>query len=103
MTLLMPGGPYRVDESPGFQDDWSRGAAEGWINPMADPVTLQAIKRHLSTRPLASGVLPDAPANVRFIYFPRSAASEQGRVMLRFSIIEDDRLVVLEGLVPIPP
>ena len=102
MTLPTRSGRYRVDEGPDFQRDWSRGAAEGWINPMADPVTLQAIKRHLSLRPLASRVLADAPANVRYLSFPRSPVSEQGRVSLIFSIIEDDRRVVLERLRPVP-
>ena len=103
MTPPMRSRRYQVDESLRFRENWSRGVAEGWINPMADPATLQTIRRHLSARPWESGILPGAPANVRIMSFPRSAVSELGRVRLLFSIIEDDRRVVLERLVPIPP
>ena len=95
-------GRYRVDESHQFNQDWSQGVAEGWINPMADPSTLAAIKEILATRPQSGQAQPGLPANVRFYRFPRSAAYDRGRLILRYSVIEDDRAVMLERLIPVP-
>lgn len=101
MALPMGSGRYRVEESPDFGQDWSRGVAEGWINPMADQITLEVIKENLATRPRSGQDQPGLPANVRFYTFPRSAAYDQGRVRLQYSIIEDDRKVMLERLFPV--
>ena len=102
MVLMMGSGHYRVDESHQFNQDWSQGVTEGWINPMADSITLGFIKENLATRPLSGQVQHGLPANVRFYTFPRSAAHNWGHVILRYSIIEDDRTVTLERLFPIP-
>ena len=95
-------GRYRVDESHQFNRDWSQGVTEGWINPMADPSTLAAIKEILATRPQSGQAQPGLPANVRFYRFPRSAVHNRGRLILRYSVIEDDRRVALERLIPVP-
>lgn len=102
MALPMGSGRYRVEESPRFRQDWSQGVAEGWINQMADPITLGVIKENLAVRPRSGQEQPGLPANVRFYRFPRSAVYDQGRVILRYSIIEDDRRVMLERLYPVP-
>lgn len=102
MVLTMESGRYRVEESHQFDQDWSQGVKESWINPMADPSTLAAIKENLATRPLSGQALPGLPANVRFYTFPRSAACDQGHVILWYSIIEDDRTVMLERIFPLP-
>ena len=100
MALPMGSSRYRVEESPHFGQDWSRGVAEGWINAMADHVTLGVIKEHLATKPLSGQDQPGLPVNVRFYTFPRSIAG-QGRIILQYSIIEDDRRVMLERLFPV--
>ena len=102
MVLTMERGRYQVEESHQFGLDWSQGVKEGWINPMADPSTLAAIKEILVTRPQSGQIQPGLPANVRFYTFPRSAAYDQGHVILWYSIIEDDRTVMLERISPFP-
>lgn len=100
MALPMGSVRYRVEESPHFGQDWSRGVAEGWITSTPDASTLQVIKEHLANKPWSGQNLPGLPENVRSNRFPRSVAYDQGRVTLWYSIIEDDRIVVLERIFP---
>lgn len=101
MALHSERNRYRVEQSEEFNRDWEKGVSEGWINPMADPVTLMKIKEILSYRPWASrGIVPGLPANVCTITFPRSAVYELGRVQVVYAIIEDDRVVNLRRLYP---
>lgn len=51
MALHSERNRYRVEQSEEFNRDWEKGVSEGWINPMADPVTLMKIKEILSYRP----------------------------------------------------
>ena len=92
---------YDVRERTGFQSDWARGVSEGWINPMADANTLQALRVHLARSPHAAPVIPGLPDNVRLITFPRSATHSLGRVELRYEIVEDDLKVWLESMDPV--
>ena len=66
---------------------------------MADPSTLAAIKEILATRPQSGQIQPGLPANVRFYHFP-ALPPTTGGVILRYSIIEDDRRVALD--IPVP-
>ncbi len=90
-------GRYSVAERESFQSDWRSGIIEGWINQMADPATLEGIKRRLSEYPMTGALIPGEPDNVRRIGFPRSAANRHGRIEIRYEIIEDDVTVWLLG------
>ena len=92
---------YQVSEREGFNADWERGLAEGWINSMADHVTLQAIKEHLAQSPKAAEPIQGWPENVRIIGFPRSARHESGRLTIEYEIIEDDGIVWLDSIYPV--
>lgn len=95
------GRVYEVLARQSFEVDWSRGVEEGWINPMADPTTLQAVKQVLSRRPRSGARILGEPDNVMAIRFPRSARSEQGRLEISYEILEDDRTVWLEDIRPV--
>ena len=84
------GRRYVVVESDDFDADWERGISEGWINPMADPVTLTVIKEALAYSPWAPSVVPAWPDNMRAIDFPRSAVHPFGRLRITYEIVEDD-------------
>lgn len=101
MASSTPTGPYRIEEDQKFLDDWAKGEDEGWIGP-DDSFRLDFIKANLSFNPLSRLKQEGLPENVRFCTFPRSATHNRGRIMLRYSVIEDDRKVVLECLFPIP-
>ena len=65
---------------------------------MADPLTLDAIKRSLIQLPWAPERIPEWSDNTRAIDFPRSARDPIGRLRIRYEIIEDDREVRLLGI-----
>lgn len=89
------GGGYAVTETVSFEDDWLRGLAEGWINPMVDPPVLETIKDTLARRPNLNNRIPNSPDSLRLIRFPRSARSERGRLEIEYEIVEDDLQVWL--------
>ena len=95
------GSDYRVEERTSITADWQRGVEEGWINSMADPITLQAIKEVLARRPQSGSRVPGEPQNVMAFGFPRSVRSEQGRLEIIFEILEDDLTVWLEHINPV--
>ena len=95
------GSDYRVEERNRFTADWQRGIEEGWINPMADHVTLRAIKEHLAQSPMAAEPIDGWPENMRIIGFPRSARNATGRLMIEYEIIEDDAAVWLDSINPV--
>ena len=98
MALLDRGKSYRVEERATFKSDWEHGVDEGWINPMVHPAVLATICGSiLSTSPLSGQHIPGAPENVRAIGFPRSV-QEPVNTEIRYSIIEDDRIVYLERI-----
>ncbi len=101
--MVPPGGRrrYIVAERESFNSDWQRGVAEGWINPMTDAVVLTAIRDSLSVSPHSAHSVPDLPANVRTVRFPRSARYEQGRLEIEYEILEDDGRVWLARIRPI--
>ena len=94
------GGVYQVLERDSFDADWRRGVEEGWINPMADHVTLQAIKDRLTQLPWAPYPTAEWPNNVRRLTFPRSVADRRDTVDVFYEILEDDRTVWLERILP---
>lgn len=94
-------GVYQVQERGSFDADWRRGIEEGWINSMADPITLQAIKEVLARRPQSGSRVLGEPQNVMAFGFPRSVGSAQGRLEIIFEILEDDRTVWLEHINPV--
>ncbi len=95
------GGVYQVLERASFDADWRRGVEEGWINPMADHVTLQAIKDLLSRTPRTTDTISGWPENIRAIRFPRSIVSQQDPIDIYYVILENDRTVWLERMLPI--
>ena len=94
------GGLYQVLERASFEADWKRGIEEGWINPMADHVTLQAIRDLLSRTPRATESIYGWPENIRTIKFPRSIMYQIDTVSIYYEILEDDRTVWLERILP---
>ena len=100
MALQGPGNRYEVVERESFAADWERGVEEGWINPMADHVTLQIIKERLSDHPWATRPISGWPANARAITFPRSVVNQQDTVDIYYEILEDDGKVWLERILP---
>ncbi len=101
MALPDRGRRYIVSERATFRSDWQRGVAEGWITPIADAVVLAAIRERRSKSPRAARHIAGWPDNVRAIRFPRSASYEQGRVEIRYEILEDDGRVWLERIRPV--
>lgn len=101
--MAPPGGRrrYIVAERESFNSDWRRGVAEGWINPMTDPTVLNTIIEHLSLSPRAARQVSGWPDSIRVIRFPRSAVHEHGRLEIRYEIIEDDRTVWLDRILPV--
>lgn len=100
MQMPGSGSGYRVEERASFAADWQGGVEEGWINPMADHVTLQAIKDRLSHLPWTPNPTPGWPDNVRRLKFPRSVADQRDTVDVIYEILEDDRTVWLERMLP---
>ena len=101
MQMPGSGSGYRVEERVSFAADWQRGVEEGWINPMADHVTLQMIKEVLSRMPRTGGHVRGDPENVLVVSFPRSVRYEQGRSEIIYEVLEDDRTVWLERIRPV--
>lgn len=102
--MQMPGsgsGVYQVLERESFDADWRRGIGEGWINPMADHVTLQAIKDLLSRTPKTTEAISGWPENLRAVRFPRSIEFQQDPIDTYYEILEDYRTVWLERILPI--
>jgi hypothetical protein len=100
MRVQGSGGGYRLEERDSFAADWRRGVETGWINPMADHVTLQAVKERLTHSPWTTNPIPSWPDNVRMIRFPRSVADLRNTVDIYYEILEDDRVVWLERILP---
>ena len=94
------GGVYQVLERESFDADRRRGVEEGWINPMADHVTLQAIKGRLASLPWTPNPTAEWPHNVRRLTFPRSVADRRHTVDIVYEILEDDRTVWPERILP---
>ena len=101
MPLPYRGKRYIVSDRETFQNDWQRGVMEGWINPMTDPTVLGTIREHLAGSPGAAPQIPGLPDNVRVIRFPRSAVHENGRLEIRYEIVEDDGRVWLTAIRPV--
>ena len=95
MTRPDSRGRYAVIETVDFAEDWSRGVAEGWINPMADSVTLRVIKEALERAPWGPSAADGWADNIRAVSFPMSARNPFGRVRIRYEVVEDDREVRL--------
>lgn len=93
MSQPHTGGGYTVIETDNFVADWTRGCAEGWINPMADPVALATIKEVLANSPWKPPATVGWANNIRAIYFPRSVREPAGRLRIRYEVVEDDREV----------
>ena len=92
---------YTVMQSDLFDSDWRLGIREGWINPMADPSTLDYIKGFLAQSPWAPRRIAEWSDNMRAIDFPRSARDPVGKLRIRYEIIEDDQEVSLLSISPI--
>lgn len=92
------GRRYSVITCDEFDADWERGTSDGWINPMADPVTLAAIQEALAYSPWAPRAVPGWPDNMRAIDFPRSAMHPSGRLRVTYEIVEDDGEVRLRSV-----
>ena len=91
-------GTYAVIETHDFAEDWSRGVDEGWINPMADPLMLGAIKQALERAPWGPPTADGWADNIRAINFPMSARNPFGRLRILYEVVEDDREVRLLGV-----
>ncbi len=98
MTRPDSRGRYAVIETVDFAEDWSRGGAEGWINPIADSVTLRVIKEALERAPWGPSAADGWADNIRAVSFPMSARNPFGRVRIRYEVVEDDREVRLLGV-----
>ena len=68
--------------------------------PEADHVTLQAIKGRLANLPWTPNPTAEWPHNVRRLTFPRSVADRRHTVDIVYEILEDDRTVWPERILP---
>ena len=98
MTSANDSDSYHVVQSSAFRADWSAGVAAGWLNPMVHPAQLEFFAHTaLSNIPDMGEQLPGVPVNMRFLRFPRSPYSAN-MIEIAYSVIEDDRTVVLERI-----
>ena len=89
---------YRVIEGGTFGSDWRDGIAAGWINLMVHPAQVEYFTRSvLATTPYVGRQAPGEPANYRTIRFPHTPR-RPGDIEIIYSIVEDDRTVILEKI-----
>ena len=89
---------YRVIESDAFRSSWRGGIAAGWLNQMVHPAQVQHFSRSvLPTMPYFGRQAPGEPANYRAIRFPHTP-HRSSEIEIIYSIIEDDRTVILERI-----
>lgn len=99
MTMATPDSSHRynVRETAQFTAEWRRATLLGYLNPTTDPELLEQVKEWLRENPYMIRQLPGGvPANRRRIRLSSG-------VELWYSIIEDDRVVLLENVLRIDP
>ena len=90
--------PYRIVQSAAFQVDWDTGVAVGWLNPVVHPAQLEYFTHSvLPTMPFFGQPVPSAAVNIRHIRFPRAPGSLDA-IEITYSVVEDDRTVILERI-----
>ncbi len=95
--MTTPDSPYRynVRETAQFTAEWRRATLLGYLNPTDDLALLDQVKEWLREDPYMIGQLPgDVPVNRRRIRLSPG-------VQLWYSIIEDDRVALLENVLRI--
>ena len=94
---------YQVVQSNAFQEAWNDGVAAGWLDPVEHGPNLDFYTNVILPRvPFHSGVpVPDVAANVLAFRFPRSPRSLT-YIEIFYSIVEDDRTVILEDIHLLP-
>ena len=94
---------YRVVRSNAFQKAWDDGVAAGWLDPAEHKLALDFYANViLPQAPFTAGEpVPDAAANVLSFRFPRSLRSLTF-IEIFYSIVEDDRMVILEDIHLLP-
>ncbi len=96
------GDRYRVVQSDAFRSAWDAGVAAGWLDPVEHQASLDFYARTMLLRaPHRGEPVPEIAANVLVIRFPRSLRSLT-YIELFYSIIEDDRTVILEDVNLLP-
>ena len=101
---MLPGAnePYRIIRSASFHSDWSAGIASGWLNPMVHPAQVEYFTSSvLPTVPFHGRQAAGQPPNFRTFRFPHSPRGS-GVIEVVYSMIEDDRTIILEGIRLIP-
>ncbi len=101
--MLSDGGEgYRIVRSNAFQSAWDAGVAAGWLDPIEHAANLDFYVRTMLRRvPYSGEPALDIAANVLAVRFPRSPRALTF-IELFYSIIEDDRIVVLEDINLLP-
>ena len=97
---MLPGAnePYRIIRSADFHSNWSAGVAAGWFNPMVHPAQVEYFTNSvLPTIPLYGSQAAGQPPNFRTFHFPHSPRGS-GVIEIVYSIIEDDRTIILETI-----
>ena len=96
------GEGYRVVLSDAFRLAWDAGVAAGWLDPVDHQASLDFYARTMLLRaPHRGEPVPDIAANVLVVRFPHSLRSLT-YIELFYSIIEDDRTVILEDINLLP-
>ena len=100
--LSSDGEGYRVIRSDAFQLAWDSGVANGWLDPVEHQAILDFYARTMLRQyPHRGEPVPDIAANVLAVRFPRSPRSLTF-IELFYSIVEDDRTVILEEINLLP-
>ncbi len=97
---MLPGAneSYRIIRSADFHSNWSAGVAAGWLNPIVHPAQAEYfINSVLPTMPLYGRPAAGQPPNFRTFHFPHSPRGS-GVIEIVYSIIEDDRTIILETI-----
>ena len=87
--------PYSLIETPQFRNDWTRAVANGVIDRQIAAGLLAIVPEMLATAPYRHPLFdaPGQPVDLRWLdLFP---GSQNPRVEIWYSIVEDDRLVYL--------
>lgn len=101
---MLPGAnePYRIIRSAEFHSDWSAGVAAGWLNPMVHPAQVEYCTGDvLPTMPFFGSQAAGQPPNFRVLRFPHTPRGSS-LIEIVYSIVEDDRTIILEGIRLIP-
>ncbi len=97
---MLPGAnePYRIIRSASFHSDWSAGVAAGWLNPMVHPAQVEYFTNSvLPTTSFYGSPAAGQPPNFRTFSFSPSPRGS-GVIEIVYSIIEDDRTIILEAI-----